>query len=93
MSSTQQTHNHQTIKDWAEQREGVPAKVKGTGGDSDEGILRLHFPKKSPNNEDFEEIEWDDFFENFEENNLDLILQDKNKDGEISTFHKFVKRS
>jgi hypothetical protein len=93
MSTTQQTHDHQTIKDWALEREGVPAKVKGTGKDDDEGVLRLHFPKNSPNNEDFQEIEWDDFFENFEENNLDLILQDRKKDGEISTFHKFVQRT
>ena len=31
--------------------------------------------------------------ENFEENNLDLIFQNKKKDGEVSTFHKFVKRT
>lgn len=93
MNTTQQTHNHQTIKDWAEERDGVPAKVKGTGGDQAEGLLRIHFPKKSPNNEEFEVIEWDDFFANFEKNNLDVILQDKKQDGEMSTFHKFVSRS
>ena len=48
MSSTQQTHDHQTIKDWTLERDGVPAKVKGTGNDSDQGVLRLHFPKKKP---------------------------------------------
>lgn len=92
MNSTQQTHDHQTIKDWASKRDGVPAKVKGTGKDSDEGVLRIHFPQKSENNDNFEEIEWDDFFENFEENNLDLIIQETKKDGEMSTFHKFVSR-
>jgi hypothetical protein len=93
MSTTKQTHDHQTIKDWATKRDAVPAKVKGTGKESDEGVLRIHFPQKSENNDDFEQIEWDDFFENFEENNLDLIYQDKKADGEISTFHKFVQRA
>ena len=93
MSATNQTHDHQAIKDWAEERDAVPAKIKGTGNQKDEGILRIHFPQKSPNNEDFEELEWDDFFKEFEENNLDLIYQEKTKDGETSTFHKFVKRT
>jgi len=93
MSTTKQTHDHQTIKDWAAKRNGVPAKVKGTGKDTDEGILRIHFPGKSPDRDNFEEIDWDDFFENFEDNNLDLIYQEKKENGETSTFHKFVQRA
>jgi len=93
MSTTRQTHDHQEIKDWAEERDAVPAKIKGTGDDETEGLLRIHFPQKSAANDDFEEIGWDDFFENFEERNLELILQDKKENGEISTFHKFVKRA
>ena len=77
MSTTTQTHDHQKIKDWATKRDAVPAKIKGTGKDDDEGVLRIHFPQKSQNNEDFEEIEWDEFFENFEENNLRPDLSGK----------------
>ena len=93
MSATNQTHDHQAIKDWAKERNAVPAKIKGTGNQTDEGILRIHFPQKSQNNDDFEKLEWDDFFKEFEESNLDLIYQDKTKDGETSTFHKFVERT
>ena len=93
MSSSNQTHDHSKIKEWAEERGGVPAKIKDTGKDEDEGVLRIHFPDNSDNNDRFEEIEWDDFFKNFDENNLDFLYQDKKADGELSTFHKFVQRS
>jgi len=93
MSTTRQTHDHQAIKDWALERDAVPARIKGTAEDPAEGLLRIHFPKKSPVNDNFEEIDWDDFFENFEEHDLDLILQDKKESGEMSTFHKFVRRA
>ena len=92
MSTSNQTHDHEQIQKWTEERGGVPAKVKGTGGKDDEGVLRIHFPEHSENKEGLEEIRWDEFFEKFEENNLDLLYQDKKKDGEISTFHKFVRR-
>ncbi|WP_374164729.1 hypothetical protein [Arcticibacter sp. MXS-1] len=92
MSSSNQTHDHEKIKQWAEERGGVPAKVKNTGKDDDEGVLRIHFPEHSDNDDRFEEIEWDDFFDNFEKNKLDFLYQDKKADGEVSTFHKFVQR-
>ena len=56
----------------------VPTKIKGTGYKNDEGLFRIHFPQRSQNNDAYEEIEWDNSFEKFEENNLDLIIQDKN---------------
>lgn len=92
MSNSNQTHDHRVIKDWAEQRQAVPAKIKGTGSGSDEGILRIHFPKHSKSNADFEEISWEDFFQEFDEQKLDFLYQDKTKEGETSTFHKFIKR-
>ena len=87
-----QTHDHQKIKQWAEERGGVPAKIKGTGKGDDEGVLRIHFPKNSDDNDRFEQIDWDDFFEKFDEKKLDFLYQDKKSDGEQSTFHKFVER-
>jgi hypothetical protein len=92
MSTSNQTHNHKKIQQWAEEHGGVPAKVKGTGSKKDEGVLRIHFPKHSKNNDSLEEIEWPEFFEKFDEAKLDLIYQDKKADGEESTFHKFVER-
>jgi hypothetical protein len=55
-------------------------------------VLRIHFPENSDNDDRFEEISWEDFFENFDENELDFLYQDKKADGETSTFHKFVSR-
>ena len=92
MSTSNQTHNHQTIKEWAEQRGGVPARVIGTGSNGDEGILRIHFPEFS-NSGDLEEISWDDFFNDFEKEKLDLLYQDTKANGEQSTFHKLVSRA
>lgn len=91
MSTSNQTHNHQTIKEWAEQRGGIPAKVIGTGSNGDESILRIHFPEFSKSN-DLKEISWEDFFDNFEEGRLDFLYQDAKENGEQSSFHKFVAR-
>lgn len=89
MSQSNKTTDHQKIKEWAESRHGVPTKIKGTGEDKREGILRIHFPEQSQGN-DFEKISWDDFFKNFDESNLLFLYQDKKENGELSTFHKFV---
>ncbi|HEY1008138.1 MAG TPA: hypothetical protein VGD92_13185 [Sphingobacteriaceae bacterium] len=92
-SSSNTTHDHREIRRWAEERGGVPARIKGTGDSEDEGVLRIHFPENSEDDDRFEQIEWEDFFEKFDENKLDFLYQDKKADGETSTFHKFVKRS
>lgn len=92
-TSSNVTHDHQKIKEWAEERGGIPASVKGTGGGDDEGLLRIHFPKNSDDDDRFEQIEWDEFFEKFEEKKLDFLYQDKKADGEVSTFNKLVNRS
>jgi anaerobic selenocysteine-containing dehydrogenase len=92
MSASVKTHDHKKIQRWAEERGGVPAKIKATGKDEESGVLRIHFPKRSKDDEQFEEISWDDFFDNFDENKLDFLYQDEKADGETSTFHKFVER-
>jgi len=92
MSTSTQTHDHNKIKKWTEDRGGVPAVVKDTSTSDAEGVLRIHFHENSDSNSELEEISWDDFFKNFEENKLDFLYQDKKSDGEHSTFHKFVKR-
>lgn len=92
MSSSNQTHDHNTIKKWVEARKGVPARVKGTEKNGDEGVLRIHFPSHSDST-NLEEIEWEDFFTDFDKDKLDFLYQDKKADGETSTFHKFVSRA
>jgi len=93
MSTSKQTHDHKEIQNWAEGRGGVPSKVRGTGKSDDDGVLRIHFPDHSENKDDLEEIDWEDFFKEFDGSKLDFLYQDKKADGEESTFHKFVKRT
>lgn len=92
MSESKKTTDKETIRNWAEARNGVPAMVKNTEkGDS--GVLRIHFPEKSENKESFDKISWDQFFREFDNNNLSMVYQDKKSDGEQSTFYKLVDRN
>ena len=86
MSTAQTTTDHEAIRRWADDRGGRPSVVrtKGKGG-----ILRLDFGEKE---EDFEQVDWDEFFEIFEENKLAFLHQDKTEDGKLSRFSKFVAR-
>lgn len=90
-STSNLTTDHDFIKKWAESRGGHPAKVKGTGGKDDPGLLRLDFPGYS-GAQSLEEISWEEFFEKFEESRLALLYQEKTKDGKKSNFNKLVSR-
>ena len=71
--SSRTTTDHEEIREWAEQRGGRPACVKGTGGGDDMGIIRLEFPGSSySNDEKGQDISWDEFFEKFEAQRLAL---------------------
>lgn len=89
MSTT--TTDHETIRRWAEERQGKPAKVKGTGAKDDPGILRIDFPGYS-GADSLEEITWDEFFEKFDASELALLYQEETKDGKKSNFNKLVAR-
>ncbi|MFD2246706.1 hypothetical protein, partial [Pontibacter ruber] len=74
MSEAKKTTNRKEIEEWAKKHGGVPSIIKGTENDGKgEGVLRIHFPKKSDSNESFEEISWDEFFKEFEHNKLALL--------------------
>ena len=89
MSSGQTTTDHDVIRKWAEQRGGRPSVVHGTEGKDGEGILRLDFREKD---DKLDEIDWDSFFETFEDRELAFLYQDKTADGHTSRFFKFVRR-
>jgi len=89
MAQAQTTTDHAAIRKWIEQRKGKPTKVKGTEGDDGEGILRVDFAKPD---EKLEPIDWDEFFETFEDRKLAFLHQDKTADGHVSRFFKFVRR-
>ena len=51
-------------------------------------MLRIHFPDASDDDEQFDEVEWDEFFDIFEDRKLSFL---HSTDGD-STFNKFVSR-
>lgn len=85
MTEAATTTDHDTIRQWAEERDGHPAMVdtKGEGG-----ILRIDFGEP---NESLKRISWDEFFKVFDESQLSFLYQERTKDG-ISRFNKFVDR-
>lgn len=83
--------DQEEILQWAEERDARPASVRGTGGRSDIGMIRLEFPGFG-SEQSLEEIEWDDWFRKFDESRLALLVQDETAAGEKSNFNKLVKR-
>lgn len=90
-AESKKTTNHETIKQWVEDRGGYPATVKSTKEGEEPGVLRIDFPGYS-GEESLERIDWEDFFEKFEESNLAFLYQEQLKSGEESRFFKFVRR-
>ncbi|HVJ39278.1 MAG TPA: hypothetical protein VM687_15940 [Stenotrophomonas sp.] len=88
--SSKQTTDHDEIRRWVEQHDGRPASVRGTADRGEHaGLLRILFR----DDEDLEEIEWEEFFDKFDEEKLAFLYQDKTADGGESRFFKFVARS
>jgi len=92
LASTQSTRDHDTIRRWAEERDGRPASVRGTGDGDDAGILRIDFPGGAGEDQ-LEHIGWDEWFRKFDENDLEFLYQEEKQSGEGSTFFKLVSGS
>jgi hypothetical protein len=90
-SNSETTTDHDTIRRWAEERQGKPATVRGTENGDEAGVLRIDFPGGAGEDQ-LEHISWDDWFEKFEQNNLAFLHQDEKASGEGSTFFKLVRR-
>jgi anaerobic selenocysteine-containing dehydrogenase len=88
-SNSKTTVKHNEIKQWAEARDGKPAVVEGTDKNGG-GLLRINFPGYAEDN--LKEVSWDEFFEIFDENNLEFLYQEQTKDGGESRFFKFVNK-
>jgi hypothetical protein len=85
------TTDHETIRKWAEARDGKPATVKQTEHGDGAGLLRIDFPGYSGKGS-LEEITWDEFFAKFDEKHLAFLYQDTTSSGEESRFFKLVSR-
>jgi hypothetical protein len=83
--------DHEEIQRWAEERDAQPACVRGTGSEEDVGMIRLDFPGYSGETS-LESIEWDEWFQKFDENNLALLVEDETAGGEQSNFNKIIGR-
>ena len=89
MSEADKVTDHDTIRSWAEARGGEPAAVADTLSDGKKGArLRIRFEEE----DELEKIDWDEFFEIFEANDLAVLLQGETSDGAKSRFAKFVSR-
>ena len=86
-SKSQTTTDHDEILQWAEAHGGKPAAVQSTESEDEVGMIRIMF-EDAPNAKDegLEEIEWDEWFEAFESNELALVYDPK------SNFNKLVSR-
>jgi hypothetical protein len=73
--------DHKKIKEWAQNHDTSPAVVND--GQKDTSILRFDV---GDSEDELHEINWEHFFELFEENKLALIIEEDSK------FNKFVSR-
>jgi hypothetical protein len=90
-SDTRKTTDHDEIRRWVEAHGGTPARVRGTGGGDDPGVLRVDLPGGTGEDE-LEHISWDEWFQKFDENNLAFLYQEEKASGDDSTFFKLVER-
>ena len=88
---SQEMTDHEEIRQWAEARGGFPARVKGTGGEDDVGMIRIDFPGYSGEGS-LERISWEEWFEKFEERELALVVENQPPEGDKARFNKLVSR-
>jgi len=89
-SQSHTTTDHEEIRRWVEQHDGMPASVRATGN-GDAGVLRVDFPGGAGEDQ-LEHISWGEWFEKFDSENLAFLYQEEKASGEDSTFFKLVRR-
>jgi hypothetical protein len=86
------TTDHETIRQWTEERGGSPAAVEGTSrGEGDPGMIRIDFPGYSGEGK-LRPISWDEWFGKFDASGLALVYEDTTARGQRSNFNKLVAR-
>jgi hypothetical protein len=90
-SKSKTTTDHDEIRRWVEDHGGRPVQVRDTGSGDEPGVLRIDFPGGAGEDR-LEPIEWDDWFEKFDESDLAFLYQEEKASGEDSTFFKLVRR-
>lgn len=90
-SKTHTTTDHDEIRRWVEEHDGVPASVRGTEDGEEAGVLRIDFPGGA-GGDTLEHVDWDTWFAKFDEQGLAFLYQEEKADGSDSTFFKLVSR-
>jgi len=81
------TTDHDAIRQWADQRNAVPATIDGTEHDGHLGVLRFDFGGDSEDGT-LVHVEWEEWFRTFDERNLNFIYQEHKTDGSESNFFR-----
>jgi len=68
------TTDHETIRQWVEDRGGTPAHMTG---ETDDTARTLYIVEEDEAMEGLEQISWDAFFETFEDEELAFVYQDR----------------
>jgi Rho termination factor, N-terminal domain len=79
------TTSHEVIRQWAEERQAVPATVEGTEHGDHLGVLRFDFGGDS---ERLRHVSWAEWFATFDVRELNFLYQEERKDGSPSNFFR-----
>jgi hypothetical protein len=79
------TTHHEVIRQWAEERGGVPATVEGTEHGDHLGVLRIDFGREDKN---LRRVSWEEWFGTFDGRGLNFIYQEQRTDGTQSNFFR-----
>lgn len=95
-SETRTTTDHDEIRRWVEDHDGRPVTVRGTEGSGESaGVLRIDFPGGASSGGDddrLDPVEWDEWFQKFDDAGLAFLYQERRAGGGDSTFFKLVSR-
>lgn len=69
------TIDNDEIRAWMEERNGRPVLLKGVDEDGEESPDMLHI-SFDPKDTNMQEMEWEEFFERFDNENLALVYDD-----------------
>ncbi|MGA3541359.1 hypothetical protein ACK8GE_18905 [Micromonosporaceae bacterium DT194] len=81
------TTNHDVIQRWARERKAKPSTIAGTEHDGHAGVLTFDFPGYSGSRR-LQHITWAQWFQAFDERELNLIYQETLRSGRQSNFFR-----
>lgn len=81
------TRDHDVIRQWADERGAVPATISGTEHDGRPGVLRFDFPNFRQGGR-LRQVDWDEWFETFDQRRLVFLFQEQMKSGRQSNFFR-----